>query len=149
MWFLVSELRSHILLLLVCCLVAKSCPTLCNPMDCSPPVSSVHGISQVRLLEWVAISFSRQSSQPRDQTHVSCILDGFSTTESPKKPKIPHGMGQLSPQARTIEPKHCNERSCNAEDPGLIPEWGRSPGEGNGSPLQYSCLGNAMDGGAW
>ena len=114
-WFLVSELRSHILLLLVCCLVAKSCPTLCNPMDCSPPVSSVHGISQVRLLEWVAISFSRQSSQPRDQTHVSCILNGFSTTESPKKPKIPHGMGQLSPQARTIEPKHCNERSCKMQ----------------------------------
>ena len=41
------------------CLVARSCPTLCNPMDCSPPGSSVHGISQARILEWVAISFSR------------------------------------------------------------------------------------------
>ena len=44
------------------CLVAKSCPTLCNPMDCSPPGSSVHGISQARILEWVAIFFSRDES---------------------------------------------------------------------------------------
>ena len=44
-----------------------------NPMDCSPPGSSVHGISQARILEWVAISFSRGSSQPRDWTCISCI----------------------------------------------------------------------------
>ena len=42
--------------------VAQSCPTLCDPMDCSPPGSSVHGIFQARVLEWVAISFSRRSS---------------------------------------------------------------------------------------
>ena len=53
--------------------MAKSCPTLCNSVDYSPPGSSVHGISQTRILEWVAISFSRGSSQPRDQTHVSWI----------------------------------------------------------------------------
>ena len=47
-------------------LVAKSCRTLCNPMDCSLPGSSVHGIFQTRILEWVAISFSRGSSPPRD-----------------------------------------------------------------------------------
>ena len=52
-------------------LVAQSCPTLCNPMDCTLPGSSVHGISQASLLEWVAISFSRGSSQPRDWTRVS------------------------------------------------------------------------------
>ena len=46
---------------------------LCNPMDCSPPGSSVCGIFQVRILEWVAISFSRVSSQPKDGTHVSCV----------------------------------------------------------------------------
>ena len=46
------------------CLVAKSRPTLYNPMDCSPPDSSVHGISQARILEWVAISFSRESFDP-------------------------------------------------------------------------------------
>ena len=55
--------------------VAQSCPTLCDPMDCSPPGSSVHGILQARVLEWVAISFSRGSSRPRDQTQVSRIAD--------------------------------------------------------------------------
>ena len=51
--------------------VTQSCPTLCDPMDCSPPGSSVHGIFQARVLEWVAISFSRGSSHPRDRTPVS------------------------------------------------------------------------------
>ena len=54
----------------------QSGPTLCYPMDCSPPGSSVHGILQARILEWVAMSSSRGSSQPRDQTcvsYVSCI----------------------------------------------------------------------------
>ena len=55
--------------------VAQSCPTLCSPMDCSPPGSSVHRIFQERVLEWVAISFSRESSQPRDRTQVSHIVD--------------------------------------------------------------------------
>ena len=55
------------------CEVAQSCPTLCDPMDCSPPGSCVHGILQARILEWVAISFSRRSSWPRDWTQVSCI----------------------------------------------------------------------------
>ena len=62
--------------LLRCCLVAKSCLTLCSPMDCSPPGSSVPGILQARILEWVAIFFSRGSSQPRDRTHISCIAGG-------------------------------------------------------------------------
>ena len=54
--------------------VAQSCLTLCNPMDCSPPGSSIHGIFQARILEWVAISFSRRSSRPRDWTPVSHII---------------------------------------------------------------------------
>ena len=49
----------------------QSCPTLCDPMDCSPSGSSIHGILQARILGWVAISFSRGFSPPRDQTHVS------------------------------------------------------------------------------
>ena len=53
--------------------VAQSCLTLCDPVDCSRPSSSVHGVLQARILEWVAISFSRGSSQPRDQIRVSCI----------------------------------------------------------------------------
>ena len=63
----------------VCVLVIQSCPTLCDPMDCSLPGSSVHGISQARILEWIAISFSRESSQLRDQTCVSCIAGRFFT----------------------------------------------------------------------
>ena len=55
------------------CWVTQLCPNLCNPMDCSPPGSSIHGIFLARILEWVAVSYSRGSSQPRDQTHVSCI----------------------------------------------------------------------------
>ena len=55
----------------LCC--AKLCLTLCNPVGCSPPGSSVHGILQARILEWVAMASSRGSSQPRDQTHIPCI----------------------------------------------------------------------------
>ena len=58
-------------------LLAQSRLTLCDPMDCCPPGSSVYGILQARILEWVAIPFSRGSSQPRDRTWVSCIVDRF------------------------------------------------------------------------
>ena len=54
-------------------LVTQSYLTLCNTMDCSPPGSTLCGIFQARILKWVAISSSRGSSQPRDQTHMSCI----------------------------------------------------------------------------
>ena len=56
-----------------CCSVAQSCLTLCDPMECSPPGSSVHGIFQARTLEWFAISSSRGSSWPRNWNQVSCI----------------------------------------------------------------------------
>ena len=55
--------------------VAQSCPTLCDPMDCSLPGSSVHGIFQVIVLEWIAISYSSGSSWPRDRTRVSRFVD--------------------------------------------------------------------------
>ena len=58
-------------------LVTKSCLILCDPMDCSLSDSSVHGILQAKILEWVAISFSRRSSWPRDWTQASCIAGGF------------------------------------------------------------------------
>ena len=60
--------------------VPQSCPTLCSPTDYSPPGSSVHRVLQARILEWVAIPFSRGSSLPRDRTHVSCIVGRFFTT---------------------------------------------------------------------
>ena len=93
-------------------------------MDCSPPGSSVHGILQTGILEWVAIAFSRGSSDPGIEPR-SPALWAFPGS-SPSK-----------------------ESTCNAGDPDSIPESGSSPGEGNSYPLQYSCLENSMDRGAW
>ena len=65
----------------VLCLVAQSCLTLCDPMNCSPPGSSVHGILQARILEWVAISSSRGSFRAKDWTHIHfCTAGRFFTT---------------------------------------------------------------------
>ena len=95
-----------------------------TPMDCSPPGSSVHGISQARILEWVVISFSSGSFQPKDQTHISCIgrLSGGSVVKNPL---------------------------TNTGDAGSIPGLGRSSGGGNGNPLQCSCLGNPRQEEPW
>ena len=94
------------------CLVSQSCPTLCDPMDCSPPGSTVHVILQARILEWVAIVFSRGSSQPRDRTCASVSpapTGGFFTTAPPGKPL-------LGPDRRR--------------------EWGQDPAE----PPTISCV---------
>ena len=61
------------------CSVTHSCPTLCDPMDWSPPGSSVHGIFQARILQWVAIPFSRGYSWPRNRILISCIAGWFFT----------------------------------------------------------------------
>ena len=70
--------------------VAQSCPTLCDPIACSLPASSTHGVFQARILEWVAISFSRGSSQPRDRTLVSHtagrLFTVWATREAPLYP---------------------------------------------------------------
>ena len=110
--------------------VAQSCLTLCDPLD-----YTAHGILQARILEWVAVPFSRGFSQPRDQTQVSHIVGGFFTS-----------------WAHIILSHHCilgftggsdsKESACNAGDLGLIPGLGRSPGGGHRNPLQYSCLEN-------
>ena len=70
------------------CSVTRLYLTLCDPMDYSSPDSSVHGISQVRILEWIAVSSSSGSSQPRDRTQVSCIAGVFFTTEPSGKPCV-------------------------------------------------------------
>ena len=63
----------------------QSCPALCDPVDFRPPDSSVHGVLQARILEWIALAFSRGSSQARDQTHIACVSPAsagrFLTTE--------------------------------------------------------------------
>ena len=90
-------LRKSLRRMMIGHLVTKSCLTLCDPMDfltlCdpmdfSPPGSSVLGIFQMRILEWIAISFSRGSSQPRDQTWIPCIAGRFFTAEAPGKEAI-------------------------------------------------------------
>ena len=128
---------------------AQMCLNLCDPMDCSPPGSSVHGISQARILQWVAISFARVSSWPRDQTCIFCfscigrqILYHWTTWEAPwadwgiDKVNCPWWLSG-------------KESACNAGNMSSIPGLGRSLGEGNGNPLQCSCLENPIDRGAW
>ena len=66
-------------------LVAQSCLRLCNSMDCSPPGSSVHGMLQAKLLEWVAIPFSRESSWPRNWIQVSCVAGRLLTIWATRK----------------------------------------------------------------
>ena len=73
------------------CSVFQQCLTLCNPMDCKPPGSSIHGIFQTRVLEWDAISSSRGPSCPRIEpvSPAPLALSGrFFTTELPAKPKL-------------------------------------------------------------
>ena len=75
--------------------VAQSCPTLCDPMDCSLPGSSVHGIFQARILKWVAISFSRRSFRPRDRTRVSRIVGRSFTLWATRKSQVIESLGNL------------------------------------------------------
>ena len=69
-------------------LVSRLCPTLCNPLDCSLPGSSVHGILQARILAWVAISFSRESSQPRKWTQDSRTAGIFFTVWATREAQL-------------------------------------------------------------
>ena len=101
-------------------LVSRSCPTLCNPMDCSPLVSSVHGISQARILEWIAISFSKSLPDPRIEPWFSCIASRFFTLWA----SLNSSVGK--------------ESTYNTGDFSSIPGSGRSAGEGIGYPFQYS-----------
>ena len=135
-------------------------------MDCSPPSSSVHGIFQAIVLEWIAISFSRGSSRPRDPTQVSLIVDRhftiWATGEVLKHTVINLIINMLSEyvglrylwhiQTVSLEDINSKESTCNSGDTGymsLIPRSGRTPGGGNGNLFQYSCLKNPIDRGAW
>ena len=75
------------------CSVTQSCPTLCNPMDSSPPGSPAHGIPQARILEWVSLPFSRASSWHRDQTWVFCIGGRFFTIWATREASKNTGVG--------------------------------------------------------
>ena len=132
-----------------------SCPTPYDPVNCSPPDSSVHGILQARILEWVAISFSRVSSQPRDRILISCLASRFFTTETSGKPLVFVLVLDLSrrkqwqPTPVLLPGKSHGQRSLVGCNP-----WGHEEsdmterlhfhfslscvGEGNGNPLQCS-----------
>ena len=69
-----------------CCLLTKLCLSLCNPMGCSLPDSSVHGISQARILEWISIPFSRDLPDPGIEPASPALAGRFFTTEPPRKP---------------------------------------------------------------
>ena len=110
--------------------VAQLCPTLSDPMACSLPGSSIHGIFQAGLLEWGTIAFSAET--------LYCMLK-FSVFV------LSRNMNMNNPH----DGSDSKESACNAGDLGSIPGSGRSPGEGNSYPLQYSCLESSMDRKAW
>ena len=96
--------------------VTQSCLTPCDLLDCSPPGSSVHGILQARVLEWVAIFFSRGSSQPMDWIGFSCTAGRFFTTEPPGR----HNIGCL------IERKRNQQNPLDPAFMKLTVKWGSS-----------------------
>ena len=135
-----------------CMLSRFSHVQLCDPMKCSPPGSSVHGILQARILEWVAISFSRGSSLCRDP------LLSLPRWQAGSLPLVPPGKPlffichiyicifiMFSIHAKGFPGgSMVKNPPANAGDMGSSLRSGRSPGEGNGNPLQYSCQGNPM-----
>ena len=135
-------------------------------MNCSLPDSSVHGIFQARILDWVAVPFSKGSSQSRDRTQVSHIAGGFFTIWATREslnlgiqlnwgPLVSSPFCSVCPVCHLCSPmgfpggSDSKGSACYAGYPGLIPGLGRSPGKGNGYPFQYSGLENSMDRGAW
>ena len=90
-------------LMCVCVLVTQSYLTHCDPMDCGPPGSSVHGISQARTLEQVATPFCRGSSRPRDWTCVSCITRWALYPQPPGKPSLLFTSQKQSTMAAEME----------------------------------------------
>ena len=138
----------------MCVLVTQFCLILCDPMDCSPPGSSVHGDFPGRitgmgchaLLQGI---FLIQGSNPRllHFLHCKCILYPLNHLRSPRLRISKHKRNCLdlaSPRWYKVKAS-----ACNVGDLGSIPGSGRSPGEGNGNPLQFSHLENPLDGGAW
>ena len=118
-----------------------SCPTRWDPMDCRLPGSSVHGILQARILEWVSISFSRGSSQTRAQTQVCYIASRFLPSESPGFNEPPGKVLKLLwRHTHSLVAQRIKNLPAMWETQGSIPWLGRSPGGGNGNPFQYSCL---------
>ena len=118
--------------------VAQLCPTLSDPMDCSLPGSSVHAVFQARILEWVAISFYRGFSGPKDQTRVSHTASRLFTICKSKTKLTVIRMAIIKKWRGFSSSSAGKESTYNAGDPGLIPGSRRSTGDRIGYPLQYS-----------
>ena len=120
----------------------QSCLTLCNPMDCSPPGPTVYRILQERVLEWVAMFFSRGSSLPRDWTWVSWHLSHWQVGPLPPAPPgEPHICVYIGFPAGSVVKDRLHRRRCKR--PGFNIWVGKIHEGGNGNPLQYSCLENS------
>ena len=121
-------------------LVAQLCLTLCDPMDCSLPGSSVHGILQARILEWVAISFSRGSSPPRDWTQVSRIASRFLPSEPPIGTKKSESFsGKKRSHTGFLCPYSLAQHPC-----------GKAPMDQSCAALrEHSCIAALHPGGEW
>ena len=124
-WSILHPKNLHVVV--VAFAVARSCPTFRNPMDYSPPVSSVHEISQAKIPEWVAISSSRESSQPRDWTCVSCIgrqvLYHWATRDALRIQVIPSKLGWLASWYGRILDKDCCMRCLRWDSLCQTPTW--------------------------
>ena len=123
-------------------------------MDCSPPGSSVLGIFQARILEWVAFSYSAGSSPPRDGTCESCLFCISRCTTMPPGKSIAIVPGLKKKNGHlVVKVSSCGsdgkESACSAGDPGSIPELGRFPWRREWLPTPGFFLENPMDRGAW
>ena len=121
-------------------LVIQSYPTLCDPVNCAPG-SFIHGILQVRILEWVAISFSRGSTQPRDRTLASCIASKFFTVRGTREASNTHKGG-----SKKIKKK---KSAWQCRGCGFDPWVGQIPWRRKWQPTPIFLLGNPTDRRAW
>ena len=103
---------------------APSCLTLWDSIDCSPPGSSLHGVFQATILEWVAISFSKRSSSLRDQICVSCVAGRFFTTEPPKLFRVQCRTSFVAQLVKNLPANAEDERNAGLWIPEKIP-WRR------------------------
>ena len=130
-------------------LVAQSCLTLRSPMDCNLPGSSVHAILQARILEWDAMpppgDLPYSGIEPESHTLQAESLP----SEPPGKPPLLKWNFLLATSKGFSGSSDGKASAYNMGDLGSIPGLGSSPEEGNGTPLQYSCLENPRDRGAW
>ena len=167
----IYDLHCHYLFAAAAAKSLQSCPTLCDPRNGSPPGSPVPGALQARTLEWVAISFSnawKWKVKVKSLSHVWLFATpwtadyqtppsmGFSRQEYWSEVPLPSPLSAWGLHfliCNSLMGFPCSsvgkESAYHTGDLDSISWSGRSPGEGNGNPLQYSCMENPMDRGAW